>query len=63
MDLGVFDENVDLVELYSPERVTKEAPRYRLKPGLALDLKTGWDFDRKEHRQAAENTSGKSDRN
>ena len=53
MDLGAINESIDIVELYSPERVTQEAKKFKLKPGLALDLKTGWDFDRHEHRQAA----------
>ena len=45
--------NVDVVEAYSPPRVTKEARKYGLKPGEAWDLTEGWDFILKQHQQAA----------
>ena len=35
---------VDVGELYSQPRRTYAAPRYGLRPGVALDLATGWDF-------------------
>ena len=44
---------VDITEVFSPVRVTEMAKRYQLKPGEAMDLMTGWDFDRKAHRDAA----------
>ena len=45
--------NVDITEVYSPERVNKIAAKYKLKPGCSLDLTNGWDFTRKEHRRQA----------
>jgi len=44
---------VDVTEVYSPPRVTAEAPRHKLNPGLAMDLTTGWDFTSERHRAAA----------
>ena len=35
--------HVDVVEAYSPPRVTKGARKYGLKPGEAWDLTEGWD--------------------
>ena len=50
----------DVMEIYSPPRMTKEAKKQneqgtlpRLRLGQALDLTTGWDFTRQAHRQAA----------
>lgn len=40
-------------EVYSPPRVTATAKAQGLKAGLALDLSTGWDFRKKEHRRLA----------
>ena len=34
---------VDVVEAYSPPRVTLEAKKFGLKPGEAWDITTGWD--------------------
>ena len=45
---------VDVVEAYSPPRVTLEAKKYGLKPGEAWDLTNGWDFTQKDHREKAE---------
>ena len=45
---------VDVVEAYSPPRVTLEANKFGLKPGEAWDLTTRWDFNRKEHQEKAE---------
>ena len=44
---------VDVAEVYSPPRLTAAAPAHRLVPGAALDLDTGWDFTRAEHRREA----------
>ena len=48
------DTGVDVAEIYSPARVTEAAVKIGLKAGLAMDLTNGWDFRRKEHREAAE---------
>ena len=45
---------VQVVELYSPERVNKVAKEHGLNTGLSLDLLTGWDFDKEEDRKLAE---------
>ena len=45
--------NVDVVEAFSPPRVTTEAKKFGLKPGEAWDLTEGWDFKIKAHREAA----------
>ena len=46
--------SVDLCEVFSPPRVGLEAPRFGLKPGEAMDLTTGWDSNREDHRRMAE---------
>ena len=38
---------------FSPPRVSKEAKSHGLKEGFALDLITGWDFNKKSHRDEA----------
>ena len=38
-------------EIYSPPRVTQEGQRQGLRGKIALDLTTGWDFCRADHRQ------------
>eukprot|EP00435_Cladocopium_sp_Y103_P020466 s1075_g5.t1 len=43
----------DVGEVYSPPRVTKEAQKQGLKGQIALDLSTGWDFRRRDHRRQA----------
>ena len=48
------EEDVDVVEIFSPPRVTEAAKIIGLKAGLAMDLTTGWDFNVKAHRDAAE---------
>ena len=45
---------VDVVEAYSPPRVTLEAKKFGLKPGEAWDLTDGWNFSRKELQERAE---------
>lgn len=44
---------VELMEMYSPPRVTFEAKNWGLRPGEAMDLLNGWDFRREDHRRAA----------
>ena len=41
-------------EVYSPGRFTDECNSLGLEPGTAFDLRTGWDFTRKAHREAAD---------
>lgn len=43
----------DVAEVYSPPRCTKEAKKQKMKATLALDLSTGWDFRRADHRKEA----------
>ena len=45
---------VDVVEAYSPPRVTLEAKDVGLKAGEAWDLTNGWDFTKKDHQEQAE---------
>ena len=49
-----FGGQVDVAEVYSPPRVTDLAQIVGLHPGLAMDLATGWNFEKEEHRRAAE---------
>ena len=44
---------VDVAEVYSPPKVTKRAHLHGLRPGFALDLTTGWNFNIPRHRQEA----------
>ena len=46
--------SVDVCEVFSPPRVGKEAVKFGMKPGDAMDLTTGWDFNIAEHRRSAE---------
>ena len=48
------EDIVDIAEVFSPPRITKLAQLVGLRPGLAMDLTTGWDFNLKEHRDLAE---------
>ena len=43
----------DISEVFSPPRVSEEVKKYKLKPGMAMDLLTGWDFNRRDHRDQA----------
>ena len=45
--------NVDVSEIFSPVRVTGHCKIFGLKPGSAMDLATGWDFDRASDRARA----------
>ena len=46
---------VDIIEIYSPERVIKMAKQYGLSTGIAMDLMTGYEFNRIEDRKKAWN--------
>ena len=46
--------SVDVCEVFSPPRVGKYAVTFGMKPGDAMDLTTGWDFNIAEHRRIAE---------
>ena len=46
--------SVDVCEVFSPPRVGKEATKFGMKPGDAMDLTTGWDFNIASHREKAE---------
>ena len=46
--------SVDVCEVFSPPRVGKEATKFGMKPGDAMDLTTGWDFNLASHRAKAE---------
>ena len=43
-----------MCEVFSPPRVGKEAAKFGMNVGDAMDLTTGWDFNIPEHRQKAE---------
>ena len=45
--------SVDLAEFYSPPRTTAQGEKMGLKVGEAMDLTTGWDFRRPDHRERA----------
>ena len=54
-DPGVVPvSRVQVVEIYSPERVNKVAKQMGMEVGLSMGLITGWNFDRKEDRDLAE---------
>ena len=44
---------VDVMEVYSPERVTKLCEKHGLRPGCSLDLTNEYDFDKATDRQKA----------
>ena len=39
---------VHVTEVFSPPRLTRRAPLHGLNPGLAVDLRIGWDLDTEE---------------
>ena len=41
---------VDVMEVFSPERVGKLCKKYGLDQGLALNIKSGYDFDKTSDR-------------
>ena len=47
------NKKVDVVEMYSVPKVTEEAQKNGSVPGLAMDLKTGWNFNKSEDREVA----------
>ena len=51
--LALVLRGCDVMELYSPERVGRICHRHRLTPGPALDLRTGYDFDKPSDRAKA----------
>ena len=55
MDLSLIQQlqrvSVDVAELYSPPRVTAEAQKFGVKTGEAMDILTGWDFTKDEHKR------------
>ena len=42
---------VDIVEVFSPEGINPVSAKYGLILGSSLDLLTGWDLSREDHRQ------------
>ena len=44
-------DKVDIMEVYSPPRVTVEAKKFGLRAGEAMDLVTGYDFNQAEDRK------------
>eukprot|EP00971_Amphidinium_carterae_P245664 4878699-Amphidinium_carterae.1 len=48
-------DSVDLAEAWNPNRFGKRAKAFGLTPGVALDLRLGWDLgDEKQQREATE---------
>ena len=45
---------VDMCEVFSPPRVSREAINHGLEVGDAMDLTNGWDFNTESHRRKAE---------
>ena len=50
---GHDETGVDVMEVYSPPRVTARAKRFQLTHGGALDLATGWNFNLASHQRQA----------
>ena len=42
--------NTDVTEIFSPERVAQVCREFGLKPGLSMNIKSGYDFDDKKDR-------------
>ena len=51
---GLGISPVALAEVYSPARFGEKAAQFGLVPGVALDLRTGWDLGDKRQQQRAE---------
>ena len=47
--LEMIKKSVDVAEIFCPPRSTARASRHKLNPGLALDLRTGWDLSDPKH--------------
>ena len=45
--------NVDITEVYSPERVARIAKKFGMVAGSSMDLTNGWDFNREDHKRQA----------
>ena len=45
----MIKKSVDVAEIFCPPRSTARASRHKLNPGLALDLRTGWDLSDPKH--------------
>jgi len=46
-------DSVALAEACNPERFRQRAGAFGLRPGLALDLRTGWDLSTPSHQEEA----------
>ena len=44
---------VDVIEMFSPPRITAEAQKWGFRTGEAMDLQTGWDFNLERDRTRA----------
>ena len=42
--------SVDVTEIFSPERVAAVCREFNLRPGMSMDIKSGFDFDKKSDR-------------
>ena len=47
------DGRIDVAEVYGPGRYTTRAGEFGLTPGIAFDLRTGWDFNLEADREEA----------
>eukprot|EP00959_Pyramimonas_sp_CCMP1952_P384785 8064349-Pyramimonas_sp.AAC.1 len=46
-------DSLDLQEVFNPGEFAEGAPKSNLKPGVEMDLGTGWDFRLEEQRRRA----------
>ena len=53
LEKGGTGHGVDVAEMYSEPRVTPESKKFGMKAGLAMDLNTGWDFNKEEDKERA----------
>ena len=51
--INAMSRGSDLIEVYSPERVAKVCVKYGLMATGSFDLRTGWDFTKKEDQDRA----------
>ena len=51
--LSMILRGVDVMEVHSPVRVAAICSKFGLTPGVSLDLKNGWDFDKAADRREA----------
>ena len=52
MQLGAFE--ADITEVFNPGEFCRLAPVFDLRPGVAMDIRTGWDFGEEQQRIRAE---------